>query len=389
MKIIKTFGYLVSPKWSVAIFISCFIIFCVISKDYYETNLLSGYAILNRGNFQIAYIALAIFVYCGGIKLGEIGKKNFSFSPILTINDCDRLRKISIIISTLYTASTLYLVINIFGIQGVIQNITLLRDDYKNLGGFAANLLLPLQKFLLLWAATLWTKDWRRLEVAALLLLTIVSALIFQARILIFDACIIMLLQYFQKNKPGSKIVFYSFAALTFVSLMTMLRVSYIDKSSTQILVDEFLKYAMSPFSYTSAIIDNNIYDFYSGFYRLGGFLFLSIGKFFGFSYELSHSYIDYIGVYYSESLNQPGLIGELYFGFGPIFLFPVVFILGLVFGRLYQGFVGGGASYTILYPIYFVLSVDFIRQESVLYGLFPTILVVLYMYRFAKFLVK
>lgn len=121
----------------------------------------------------------------------------------------------------------------------------------------------------------------------------------------------------------------------------------------------EFLAYYVSPVNYSTAIVN----DFDPGSFGLAAVY--SIGVVFTvFNLDdpsalaaLFHS----IAPYYNSSLNQIGLLGQFYSGWGPLFVIPMM-AYGYMCQRAYNAYRRGTAVGLLLYPLMFISIFDSFR---------------------------
>jgi hypothetical protein len=146
----------------------------------------------------------------------------------------------------------------------------------------------------------------------------------------------------------------------------------------------ELLAYVISPVNYSVALIE------YAQYYYPSNALasvFSFVYSVFNLEGGIDTSYLENISYFYNPSLNQIGLVGKLFTGYGPFLFIPVV-VFGFVSGRAYRSFSRGRLLGVLLYPLVYISIFDsfrgFLLTQNVIISniLFASFLVTLYRLR-------
>jgi len=118
----------------------------------------------------------------------------------------------------------------------------------------------------------------------------------------------------------------------------------------------ELAAYLISPINYSIAIIEKGLtFDY-------GNILAFSFPVAFTlFDINVGFQPDDYIGVFYSPSLTQIGILGQWYSGYGPILIIPFA-IYGWLCGAVYKSFMRAKVLGLLFYPLVVVSLLDSFR---------------------------
>ena len=122
-------------------------------------------------------------------------------------------------------------------------------------------------------------------------------------------------------------------------------------------VVSEFIGYIISPVNYSVALVEEGRF-FYSSSVLSTFFSFiLSV---FNLAGEADKVYLASIDNFYNPSLNQIGLVGQWYTGFGPLLFIPS-FVFGFISRKSYDLFIHRNITGMLFYPlVYFSLFDSF-----------------------------
>jgi len=147
------------------------------------------------------------------------------------------------------------------------------------------------------------------------------------------------------------------------------------------IVATEFIGYFISPVNYSIALVEgmNCCY-----LYSVVKTFFCFILTVFNIEDVFSITYLDNIKNFYNPSLNQIGLVGLWFTGFGP-FLFIPSFLFGFISGIAYRSYNSGSLNGLLFYPLIYFTIFDsfrgFLMTQNVIISniLFISIFLLLY----------
>lgn len=150
----------------------------------------------------------------------------------------------------------------------------------------------------------------------------------------------------------------------------------------------ELTAYLISPVNYSVALVEHlQSYHFGSGLATLLSFVVTVLNL----DGSIDRSYLADISYYYNPNLNQIGLVGQLFVGFGPLFFIPTI-LYGLAAGAAFQSLSRGGLAGSLIYPLIYLAIFDSFRgllltQNIIMANiLFVGLLLILYRYKVRPF---
>jgi len=140
-------------------------------------------------------------------------------------------------------------------------------------------------------------------------------------------------------------------------SLLTWQSLSHSDNPIVNISY-EFFGYLVSPVNYSVIIVEESIYPYLSTAIPTFFSFFISI---FNFDEYFKPVFLKNISYYYNPSLNQIGLVGQLFSGFGYCLFIPA-FLYGYLSGIAYRSFMKQHLLGMLLYPFFCISIFDSFR---------------------------
>ena len=374
-----------SPNLVILLLVTGFAIYTLTDEEYFFYRLQDAHAIKHI-EFSSWLTMLAMITSLAlGVHLGKKFPSFVTFDP-LDLTDLIYLRRICLISSLILLLSTTWVFVGNISFSEVISRRNELRIIFMGHAGKINFLLFPLQHFVYLWAAIAPKLPKFKWDFLFIALITVIIGYLMQTRLLVLFASLVYAINYLKFRGADKRILIIISALVTLFCGLTLIRVSG-DSSVIATITDEILKYFITPYSYASSIIFEDLVDPEFGFHVIFSFFTVSIGKFFGYSFGGEPNFF-MSSVFYNPSHTHWGLLGQLYAGFGS-FSFVLSMILGFVIGSSYSGYKMGSYVQSLMYPIIFVFSLDFVRHTSIVIGAVPTVASFLMMYVTLKRLLR
>lgn len=357
-------------------------IYLTVETSYYNEGVLFGGAmkyvsLTSSIAFVISICALFIGIYIGNRRLGNTKTVNLNSEDLKYLKKSSAILVFISIITLIKVQIENGDVIN----QLLLANINDFKKTFNDNASIPEKLALTFRHLILVWGATIQFNNQKSIkyEVATVLFVALLIALFTESRLIVATLGVVLIANYY-RTRPISwgMIAKFTVFIISFLAAGTMLRVfaleAKLDAESLEFLVLEIIRYFLTPFGYSLAIIDLTEPNFEYGIQTLLSFFLLSFGKFFGsFDEELNFAYIDFINPYYYSSLNQIGSIGALSYGFGVPGLILIYLVIGVVMGSSYFHYRKTMGFNLVLYPIIFASSLDMVRFLSLVSGPVPT----------------
>lgn len=382
-----------SPYFIPVLFVAGFIFYYILDPLYYYNIVMSGGAYkfmsaISGVGFLICIISMSVGIYAGNAS---------SITKILSHDENEhrfyvKLRQVTRLIVIL-SAIMLFLSHYIQGdliekiVSGDLNNF---KDSFEENASLSDKLILTLRHLIYIWGASLFLEPSkvRLWELFEIIFTSVVIGLLTQSRLMVVTLIVVLLVSYARTTYIKSKILLIFIGVIfTFLGMITFVR-SYafsgeFNSESFEFILIEILRYFITPYGYSHAIIELSAPNFEYGFQQLFSFFLISIGKFMGlFDESINMSYVRYISDYYYPSLNQIGAVGSIVFGFGIVFSQPIFFLIGYVLGYFYKRYTRGGPISVIFYPILYAFALDLIRFPSLFSGAVPTCLLYIAVFR-------
>ena len=369
-------------------------IYLSIDPIYYNEKVLFGGAmkyesLTSSVAFIISIFSLLIGVYIGNRRLG-VGK-----TIRIDSEDLNFLRKSSATLVFISIAILIKVQIENGDVinQLLLANINDFKKNFNDNASIIEKLALALRHLILVWGATIQFNNQRSIkyEVATVLFAALLIALFTESRLIVATLGVVLISNYYRTRPISLWIISkYTMLIISFLAIGTMIRVfaleAKFDSDVLEFLMLEIIRYFLTPFGYSLAIIDQTYPNFEYGIQTLLSFFLLSFGKFFGsFDEDLNFTYIDFISPYYYSSLNQIGSVGALSYGFGVPGLVIIYFAIGIFMGNSYFHYRRTTGFNLIIYPIVFASSLDMVRFLSLASGPAPTCMLFVFVIMMAK----
>lgn len=377
-------SFLLSPYAIPVLMLTGLFFYFFIESGYYQWKILFGGAKKYESFSSYSVFLLMLAVYVMGMYLGSrIGLGKIGLRPIANERDFLVLKRTSAFF-VFVSAATLLLVQLRNGTLWAnlsVGNITEFKDVIIEGSGVFELLALTFRHLIYLWAACInFEKEGvNKIEILILLFLGLMIGLFTESRLMIATLAVVLIVNYYRSRRLHNRtIILFAVLILSFLALGTLFRIFSLNAEFSfdtfEVLFLETVRYFITPFGYSLALIDLSSVNFRYGLEVVFGFFLLSLGKFLGLNDAgLAASISEPISLYYYPSLNQVGSFGQLVFGFGVVGSLWVLLGMGFFMGYMYKLYRSNRGLGAIVYSIFFAVSLDMVRFLSVFAGPFPT----------------
>jgi len=382
-----------SPYLIPALFLFGLLVYIVTDSHYYGEMVMAGgaYKYISATSilaFSMCILSTTAGIYLGCAPSGALKRKFSEFEP-------DFFTRLLSITRLIVVGCAVMLVVSHYQQGDLLEkvfsgDINNFRESFDENATLTDRLILTLRHLIYVWGSTLFfsTKKMRLRYLVEILLVAVIIGLLTQSRLMVVTLIAVLLVSYARNNHIKTRFLFaFTLAAFGFLGFVTFVR-SYafsgeLDSESFTFILVEILRYFITPYGYSLAIIDLSGINLEYGMQQILSFFLISFGKFFGqFDESINTSFIGSISPYYYPSLNQIGSVGSMVYGFGVAFSQVIFLFIGYLLGTFSRRFSKGHPVSVVIYPILFAIALDLIRFPSIFSGALPTCLLFTLAYR-------